>query len=556
LFLMWQATNYFGAAIQRNMFAHTWSLGVEEQFYVLYPFLFRWRKPLLSKTLWDDRYRLGALLVLSAITLVLFIVAYRVNQPAAYFLMPCRFWELGLGCMVGLVSKGSENNGIARIFRIPSAIPLLAIIPGLVLGILYPVASTILVAVATTVLIGSVRHGSAIYKVLSSRPLTYLGSISYSLYLWHWVVICVSLWTIGIDPWSLPFRLVLMLLLAMASYHLVEDPLRRASWSGLRWGVIAIGIPTMIVVAGLILLSQRYKIPHFLGNDTVEASAANSPVPGYVAKYSHREINNCFAERAFDVKNNNFGNKVESCSAGADKGLRLIFLGDSHAMDLFPFADKIAADGVASVTNVFQPGWTVPPLKTDPAICAFENALVKKFASNGKENNILVIRVNYAPRYINGDLNAFSKDLTAFLVRTSAAGLKVIYILPSPKYYSVDDLCTPQWFRPEWAMGPECRNGFTEDRGEELARRRDVTDYLNDFSKTRNDFFVFDPFDTFCGSLKGPCTPLRNEQLIYRDSSHITERGSELLVAPFEAFLRGHHLTQDSAEPVNTSSVH
>src|SRR5262249_17061485 len=122
----------------------------------------------------------------------------------------------------------------------------------------------------------------------------------------------------------------------------------------------------------------------------------------------------------------------------------------------------------------------------------------------------------------------------------SAAAFKVIYVVPSPKYYSVGatSLCSRQWYRPDWAMGEHCHSGLLEDRGEQLARRRDVTNYLIDLSRKRNDFFVFDPFDVLCGSSAGRCTPLRNGRLIYRDDSHLTVEGSELLVDAFEAWLR------------------
>lgn len=91
-------------------------------------------------------------------------------------------------------------------------------------------------------------------------------------------------------------------------------------------------------------------------------------------------------------------------------------------------------------------------------------------------------------------------------------------------------------------MAANCRSGFIEDRGEELARRRDVTEYLYDLSQKRTDFFVFDPFPVLCGASAGDCTPVRDGHLIYRDESHLTGKGSELLAAPFEAFLRSHQL--------------
>ena len=461
IFLFWQATNYFGTGAQRNMFAHTWSLGVEEQFYFLYPFLFRWRRPIDHISLWDDRLRLGALTALSVASLVLFIVVYPSNQPAAYFLMPCRFWELGLGCIMALVAKVYETRGIDRPIPIHGAIPLIAMVPAMLLAGSYPISCTILVVVATTVLIGSLREETAVYKTLASRPFTYIGAISYSLYLWHWPVICLSFWTIGIHLWSLPFQIALMLLLAMASYHFIENPLRRATWAPGGWSVLAIGIPSMIVIAGLIMAGQKYSLPRFTGQTATEVATADTPSPGYIAPYSHRKIDDCFASSVFDGNAQDLDRNLERCSAGTNPKLKLVFLGDSHAMDLFPMADHISHDGIATVTNVFQPGCKIVPI--DPGPCAYPFTVMDRLATGQSQNVILVLRENSSPRSVSGDLVPFAKALQEFLDHASADHMKVIYIAPAPKYNSLDSLCAPQWFRPASTMGPQCRNGFLEE---------------------------------------------------------------------------------------------
>jgi hypothetical protein len=192
------------------------------------------------------------------------------------------------------------------------------------------------------------------------------------------------------------------------------------------------------------------------------------------------------------------------------------------------------------VLNVFETGCRVPRLENEDNVCQYPEWIMKMLASEGGGTNILVIRNNYSPRWADGQLSDFSKRMDALLAQTSAAGMKVIYIAPAPKYYKVgpESLCSSQWYRPGWSMDEDCRNGFIEDRGEELARRRDVTEYLLGLSRRRSDLFVFDPFEVLCGASQDYCTPLRNGRLIYRDDSHLTEEGSELLVAPFEAFLR------------------
>jgi peptidoglycan/LPS O-acetylase OafA/YrhL len=542
IFLFAEATNYFGKSAELNIFSHTWSLGVEEQFYLLYPFLLRWRMR-------DYRFRIGLLLALSTISLLLFVGMYRGNLPAAYFLMPLRFWELGLGCVLALITPVSEDSGIGQPIKLNATIPLLVMVPTLFLAHRYPIACTVAIVASTACLIGSSRYGSIVYRLLSNRLARYLGAISYSLYLWHWPVVCLSRWTIGIHLWSLPFQIAAILVLSMASYHLIENPLRRSAWIGGRWGPIAAGLPVMVGAAILIILGQRYGVPSFSGDRTAEF-ALDSAVPGYVAKYSKRKIDDCFAANINGAKGGSFQDIVNKCAAVTDANATLIFVGDSHATDLFPMADQIYKDGVASVLNVSQPGCRVPPIQEQGGVCDYPDLIIKMVASHRAANNILVIRNNYSPRLIGGGLHDFSKRLEELLARTSTAGLKVIYFAPAPKYYSVgpESLCSRQWYRPDWALSVNCRNGFLEDRGEELARRRDFTEYLLGLSRRRSDFFIFDPFVILCGSLEGDCTPIRDGRLIYRDDSHLTGQGSELLAPQFEAFLKNHQLLSTTGQ--------
>ena len=104
IFLFGEAVDYFGGAAALNIFTHTWSLGVEEQFYLAYPLLFCLTANVSSSI------RLAILAVLSLASVIAFIVVAKINQPAAFFLMPFRFWELGLGCLASLAIAHHQTH--------------------------------------------------------------------------------------------------------------------------------------------------------------------------------------------------------------------------------------------------------------------------------------------------------------------------------------------------------------------------------------------------------------------------------------------------------------
>ncbi len=325
LYLLKQSTDYFATSTELNVFTHTWSLGVEEQYYVLFPLLV-WFSGFGRLTAKSERNLFWAAGVLSVASLISFIYLYPTNQPAAYFLMPSRFWELGAGCLLFLAIK--HARGLRRALE---AVPPLWVAAG-ILGVLFiplefAMLATVAVVLLTVVLIASLRAGSAGYSLFTNRQVVYIGLISYSLYLWHWGVLSISRWTIGIHWWSVPFQTALMLLLAAASYRYVETPLRRSDWSAFRWQTIAYGIGASASAAVVIVglggpLKQPLKSISDVYNRHYPGVYAN---PGIIQKTLYcdrpKNANSAFAD----------------CLKATDLTKRTIYIiGDSHASNLYP----------------------------------------------------------------------------------------------------------------------------------------------------------------------------------------------------------------------------
>ena len=112
LYLLDKSTDYFAQSTELNVFTHTWSLGVEEQFYILFPFLI-WFSVWTSKEEWCAQPFL-IIFVLTIVSLIGFVYLYPINQSAAYFLMPTRFWEMALGCLlfIGVQKRNSIEKSL------------------------------------------------------------------------------------------------------------------------------------------------------------------------------------------------------------------------------------------------------------------------------------------------------------------------------------------------------------------------------------------------------------------------------------------------------------
>ncbi|WP_417488816.1 acyltransferase family protein [Maricaulis sp.] len=250
-FLFSVDTGYFADDSTTIPLLHLWTLGVEEQFYLLWP---------LILAAWGSRgYGRYVLIGLGVVALASFLLAQAVAPAApmtAYYMLPMRAGQLLAGAICLLVVRHHYRElQLPRILREFLAMLSLALIAGSLVfiheGDLFPGFLALPVTLGTVGLIyvGSVG-GSLINRALSFQPFVWIGLISYSLYLWHWPVLAFTRYLVGdLDLQLKLICFVIMIVASILSYRLVERPLRRTKASLSHIFTVYFAAPTLLILA-------------------------------------------------------------------------------------------------------------------------------------------------------------------------------------------------------------------------------------------------------------------------------------------------------------------
>ncbi|HUR78325.1 MAG TPA: acyltransferase family protein [Acidimicrobiales bacterium] len=554
---MVQVERYFADATDYNPFTHTWSLGVEEQFYLLFPLAFvgwvrgrKWRLVSIGAVgvafLWTLRHARA--------------LSLTGHRTLAFYSLTTRLWQIAAGVLLYQFAarrgRDAAQGAAPEWLRVPGAtVSALVLVAAMVLGsersAPWPAGAIVVAATAGLLacLLGG-KRGSLLRRVLESAPAVHVGKRSYSLYLWHWPVLVFFRWTIGLDSGALVVTaLVLTAALAEASYRFVELPIRRGpllrGWAD--WAVVLMGLAVLAASFGAMRVAVDRKSS--LSMSTVarnqqdwvaEEMPLKPPAPG--CRVQRRERREGPATVVIFERH--------GCDIRPLSDSTLYVAGDSHAYSYRGLLRQFVLDTGVSVRIVSEGGCPFllglhEPL-TQPHCPGIIAATLAELRSAQPGDVLFLASLHVHPltyHYARRDVAAILRspfgtsagpsgtdgeaEAIATLAPLTNRGVDVVFEAPLPVFAAPHFRCADVFNR----SNPICASGFAMSKSVlEQYRAPVLSSMLRVGADTGAQ--IWDPMPTLCGA--SVCRAARAGRPLFFDGDHLSGYGNRVLVASFE----------------------
>lgn len=510
--VLWQQAGYFGGEASLKPLLHTWSLAIEEQFYLFLPVILAFTR---------DKVRILFVSIVTLISISL-TVYLRESPSASFFLLPTRAWELLLGVIVADIVHRRSSINIPRSIYALSFVAVLGL-PFIELKGFHPGPHAAVVCLATAIILASKQQKIPCVK---SIGMLYVGAISYSLYLIHWPLFALynnvtfsSPWSNKIDALMRVALIFLSFITAALLHRFVEERFRHGAHLGIKV-LLPAGAAIGVLVAILFF-------PNIMHGASVEAREAS------VSKV-------CETTGSFSMES--------ACASGGDP--RILVWGDSYAMHLVPgLADGRSGlqVGIAHATRSgCGPFIGFARKKTERGYnqrwadsCIAFNDSVLSALSESETVEVVVISSQFSNLVENPEgiftrspsgreltLQPASMDLAFQAISNTIKqlrriGKKVVIVAPPPSGGFDMGRCGRRLVQglPKFGVEQSCRF----ERGSAEARRFKTMHLLNLVAQSHNveviDFGELTCSNSFCESVA-------NGIPLYVDGGHISSEGS------------------------------
>ena len=337
----WQQTGYFAGPAELKPLLHTWSLAVEEQFYILFPIV------LLFAVRWFRHRVTQVMLAIIAVSFLLSVAGVLKKPDFTFYMLPTRAWELAIGGIIAVSTMEARMAAVRQeIKHLMSLVGLGLILFGffwLSTSKPFPSWNALWPCLGSFLLILAGRE-AVVNRILALKPVVYVGMISYCLYLWHWPIIVYSKMFLNMSEGVRDLLvLALTFALAIASRYLIEIPFRY-KLSNLNPALVsAFSVVGLVILASTTLYKSHVSNESGKFSDQALAVAKFSQYRGTEEYFYQFRLGKCFIDGNNEAKGH-FDRDFCLKTSATEKNYLLV--GDSHGAHLWRALSLAAGERV------------------------------------------------------------------------------------------------------------------------------------------------------------------------------------------------------------------
>lgn len=532
--VFWSEAGYFDTASNEKLLLHLWSLGIEEQFYILWPIILGF--------IWKPRWALNGIIILFVLSFLINIFITETNQTAAFFFPISRFWELLIGALLAWFQLKKPNT-LSQFNHLQSLLGALFLILGFIFireNHAFPGYWAALPVLGSALLISAGPTAILNRWLLSNKPMVWIGLISYPLYLWHWPVMAyIRIFKDGDlnRPWALR-AIFFSLLFAWLTYRFIETPFRKGAYSHNKILSLIAAMLILIIVGATAFLADGFP----------SRKAANTADPVLIQdiKQQHRAYasdGNCpqFLKGIITPEN------PICLSKTAAPGL--VIMGDSHGMsfNMASALGKIEINAAYIGRPACLPTTQYIGYSTFKAVQPQECLQSTQIALNHLKDAPSVTSVLLISRGLPyftrpgsvwfHDLKgnpvdakkAFIEGYSDTISRIESAGKQVIFMVEWPELSVHPKRCIGERLI---SLSKKVESATCLTPRENIIKTQaSYYQIIDTLAKRHPKMIVYNPINVFCDTTT--CYGIRDGRAFFGDSDHLGLYGSEALLKDF-----------------------
>ena len=524
---------YFDTPPESTPLLHTWSLSIEEQYYLIFPLLFAWLygRRGIKKTV-------NIFLVILVVSLAVSIVFTPLYSNASFYLLPARMWEFLIGALLAICPI---VLGAKWVKELSAALGVSLILLAVFLydeTVVFPGYSAVLPCLGTAlVILGNNGSATLFSRLLSCAPMQFIGKISYSLYLWHWPLVTFTRYASYTEytVWTGIWLLVVSFILAWLSWKYVETPFRLGVHLKNNTRMLKSYVVITLAIIGLGFWGYKGDGQKWRFSDEVLAVLEPENLEVGIKVYTP----SITETQEIPLLTNDAGSKT----------VPVLVWGDSHAEALIPAFHAISKEKKINLYTTYYGG--CPPIigvetVASPFLEKANDTIIDLLEKHQIKECVLIARWSLYPEgtpgknYKNAVFNSsgntsrdvFQTQMKATLDALHERGIRVWIVkqIPEQRYNATYALANAMRFNAKNVDWKGLAVPLKEYRKEQAW----VNEVLDGFASEKTKIIEVEPQYTF-GTDR--CLMIKDGQPLYRDKDHVNTKGALLMKEEFEKVL-------------------